>query len=258
MSSPPILTVASLNSLKVLELKKELRDRGIVLPGAPKKSDLIARLTELLTVDPVSSAAAPSEDLLSQAIQGLEPPKPSAAVSMSPAKTVPATKVVTSVSAPTSATVSATAAVAKKEAAGPTCPPIADGQKPLIAVKSPGPKTDILAARAARFGSSVSAPAAAAAPVTESLEALKKRSERFGVAVSPAVATLETEAKKAQRANRFNLSLDELAASEGGKGIKLGLKRKGVTAPVVAKKRVMTAEQEATLKKRQERFGVTA
>lgn len=108
---------------------------------------------------------------------------------------------------------------------------------------------DKLAARAARFGSVEEGQAGSAKSITSSvpaatsaeLEALKKRSEKFGESVSPSLKTLEEREKMALRASRFNLPSSTASTTKvtlGG-----GTKR-------------LTSEEDEKLRKRRERFGL--
>lgn len=230
------------------DLRKELKDRGVNMPGSAKKGDLVNKLRQVL-----ESVGGPQDtsgdDLLSQSFEELTGGPTTATQTV--AKTSP---VKTAVASPlTSQT------------------PSNEQPKTLKLVKQPGEgegdvstsptKTvdtaDKLAARAARFGIQSTSPSkSSATPVvsnvktTEQLEALKKRSERFGEVVSPAVATLEVKEKLNQRANRFNLTADD----KTGKG--LGLIKKSLVVGGEKRSTGMTPEEEERMKKRRERFGL--
>ena len=115
-----------------------------------------------------------------------------------------------------------TAVVVKAAAAKPD-------SKDAIAARAArfgGPNTNSAAAtRAARFATGLAGgdngtASKPAVDVKEQLEALKKRSEKFGVAVSDSVKKLEVQEKMVSRAERFNIS------EEDRKKELLGLKRK--------------------------------
>lgn len=108
---------------------------------------------------------------------------------------------------------------------------------------------DKLAARAARFGSveeskagSTTLKSKSTVPSTAELDALKKRSERFGESVSTSLKSLEEKEKLALRASRFNLP-GESTGTSGKATIGGGVKR-------------LTTEEDEKLKKRRERFGL--
>ena len=237
-------------------MRKELKDRGVTLPASAKKSDLVAKLKEILEATGGHVGDSSGEDLLNASLEDLtghltssitttgtvSPVKTTGTASNGPSTTSSATiklvKATPSVSAPT--------AVATGEASDTKTVTVAKTDNTL----------DRMAARAARFGitsqaSSLSSTKTSTLKTAEELAALKKRSERFGEVVSDTVKTLEVKEKLNQRANRFNLSEEE--ASPAGK---LGLVKKAVTSPKRPASSSLTPEEEERIKKRRERFGL--
>ena len=232
------------------------------MPASAKKGDLVAKLSEVigLTVSPPGTG---EPDLLAQTLaqfagDHMTSPSSINATLGSTISSTPSTPAISSI--PSTPAISAsspsksTPVVAVSQGAGSTSPTV----KVVAASSDP---SSALAARAARFGVSVSSVAktseeleAVKKKTTEELEALKKRADRFGVSVSPSVATLEEKAKLAQRASRFNIP-----GSEQVKGKKpLGLKRKNVLSsdePKSGSGKILSKEEEEKLKKRRERFG---
>lgn len=237
---------------QVADLKKELKDRGITLPASAKKSDLVAKLSEVLGMVTENSAAlvpddSGSGDLLSQTLAAY------AGDQITSPSSVNATlgSTLSSITSPSLSSGSPTKTTPSVQA--PTLEP--GNKSPVKAVVVPvADPVAALTARAARFGGSVSS----VAKSVEELDALKKRADRFGVSVSPSVATLEEKAKLAQRASRFNIPESEQVKPKKP----LGLKRKNVlssseesTVSSTKKTTVMSKEEEEKLKKRKERFG---
>jgi hypothetical protein len=235
----------------VAELKKELKDRGIVIPASGlKKSDLIAKLAEALGVQTPANTSGDLNDSTSDETK-------------SPA-VVPAAKPVVT-AAVTAASVTTAAVPSDPPANGTTTAPTAepvttksasDEAKGIVKVTGGDPK-DRLAARAARFGTTGPAGPTPAVSIgsSETLAALKKRTERFGEVVSSTVKSLEEKEKLNQRANRFNLT-----AEEQNPATKLGLVRKASGSTTESVKRPITTlspEEEERLRKRRERFGLT-
>ena len=249
------------------ELRKELKDRGITLPASAKKSDLLAKLTEVLgsaaplppvppteplTTDPPPSKATPA----AAAAAVVVPEAAAAAAPASVTSAAPAPPAYSSGSSESSTSGSGTPATAANgsatsEATTPKAPTVT-----AVTLKA-GAGGDKLAARAARFGGSISSNPAPVASIgsSEQLTALKKRAERFGEVVSDAVRGLELKEKLNKRADRFKLTEDEVNPTT-----KLGLVRKisPSSASIESGKRpALSSEDEERLRKRRERFGLT-
>lgn len=227
-------------------MKKELKDRGITLPASAKKSDLVAKLSEVLGMVTESSAAVVPEDSGSGDMLSYTDDQMTSPSSINATLGSTLTSITSPSLSPTKSTPTVQVPTQDSESAAPV--------KAVVAPVSDS--NAALAARAARFGGSVSS----VAKSVEELDSLKKRADRFGVSVSPSVATLEEKAKLAQRASRFNIPESEQAKPKKP----LGLKRKNVlsssseVSSVSSTKKaivLMSKEEEEKLKKRKERFG---
>ena len=271
---------------QVPELKKALKDRGISVAASAKKTDLVAKLKEVLTTSTSDSPTAEDdfEKQLAEITAGktgvsLQVPSTQNVANVTPTgssnlinKQTSNIPIYTGSSLPrTSTTNTSTTSTANGagSSSGKLSSSTPSATSSLSTPKSSGDATvksikkvttasssvhplDKLAARAARFGSvEETTPGSAAATTSTSLtsdgtsaqlDALKKRSEKFGVSVSPSLKTLEEKEKLALRASRFNLpSTSSTSASKvtiGG-----GTKR-------------LNIEEDEKLKKRRERFGL--
>ncbi|KAJ3414678.1 hypothetical protein HDV05_006213 [Chytridiales sp. JEL 0842] len=243
------LTVATVKTLKVAELKAELQKLGLATAG--KKEELATRLIEHIEATaakpeppaaPAITAASPTKQVSTPAVAPpAAPTEVKAAVAQTP------TSAVVSPIDPSSAHLSEEER--KKQRAErfniQSTQPATQASKPAVPVATATPKDDFEAAklaRAQRFGLPVAAasPATAAAtaakekpkpkpsgipvPVgrkplavsAEAIEALKKRAEKFGT-VQPTVQklllTVEEEERRKKRAERFG-SPDASAAKK--------------------------------------------
>lgn len=247
-----------------------------MLSGAPKKADLVAKLSTMLLAEMKGAAAAPTataapgaiddtEDLLNQTLKELsQEPVPQAPVQRAPRPAVPPPA-----EAPKSPTKVQLPSAAANQAGSPT----------PVATAAAASNADVLSARAARFGLTNTSTAA-------SVDQLKKRSERFGV-VSDSLKKLEDKEKLLERQKRFGLPVAEganaavktpvpvtdekIAARQARFGVVVpdpstsGQKRKFGNKPsqqersqMVVKRKVLSAEEEERLRKRRERFGLAA
>jgi len=265
-----ILTPENINALKVPELRKELKDRGITLPASAKKGDLVAKLREV-----VEGAAVGHAIVVGNVVQ--QPTVVQATVSQSAASGQQASPTKTiiqpqSSNGTTTATMKLTKATAEIPSTATSTPSAVSttGIKKVSSVSTVKP-IERIAARAARFGVTSSASTTPSLPtpetsttikhekVSEQLEVLKKRADRFGEVVSTTVKTLEEKEKLTQRAQRFNLSAEEVNPVA-----KLGLIKKSppgkqsISAPTTTTTVKRSAEEEERLRKRRERFGLVA
>jgi len=258
------LTPEKINALKVPELRKELKDRGITLPASAKKGDLVAKLREV-----IEGAAVGHAVVVGNVVQ--QPTVAQATVIQSAASGQQASPTKTIIQPQsTNGTTTATKATAGAPSTATSTPSIVSttGVKKVTSVSTVNP-IERIAARAARFGVTPPASTTPSLPtpetsttikhekVSEQLEVLKKRADRFGEVVSTTVKTLEEKEKLTQRAQRFNLSAEEVNPVA-----KLGLIKKSppgkqsISAPTTTVKR--SAEEEERLRKRRERFGLVA
>ncbi|XP_066302996.1 SAP domain-containing ribonucleoprotein-like isoform X6 [Branchiostoma lanceolatum] len=254
----------TMKKLKVADLKNELRARGLTVTG--NKQELLDRLqqhmetageAELLSKDTSllsgegdeadDSILAGEEEEEEDDDEEEEEEQTTAQDNQENTETTNTAKptVVTSVSSESDDT------------KVPVKPPMSEAERlELRAKKFGGHSSEDAkkAARAARFGTSVSGPTNTAAPAkgattlsplgdnsaisTEEtgpeMEKLKKRAERFGMNVSTAVQSEEEKEKLLKRKQRF-----------------------GVAAAGAAGTQVSSDEVEAKKKKRAERFGLT-
>ncbi|KAI1304241.1 hypothetical protein HDE_01969 [Halotydeus destructor] len=254
--------LANIQNLKVNELKKELQDRGVTLPGKMLKNDLISKLKEVLEQQSVSlddtiesSKLDEEADLLTTLEQLTQP-------------SVPETPLVADV-VPTKADISS--ALSATESVNPVDLAAADdGLTDGTKVKKIEPIKDAEAARKARaerFGVPVVSKSGS------QVDQLKKRGERFGV-VSDSLKKISDQEKLSERQKRFGADVpvtdDKLAARRARFGIveaEPQSAKEQKSNPLVSKldqkvKRkvvsVISAEDQEKIKKRKERFGLNA
>lgn len=241
------------------ELKKELKDRGIIVPASGlKKSDLIAKLAEALGVTAsIADTSTELDDSITEAKEITAVP-----VLAKPVNTTAASSVVSA--APAAMTAALVPSDPPANGAAPAIPATESGDgassvsvaKPIVKVGG-GDAKDRLAARAARFGTAAAVPTPTISiGTTETLAALRKRTDRFGEVVSSTVKSLEDKEKLNQRANRFNLSADEQNPTTT-----LGLIRKNTSPSSDSSTKrpitMLSPEEEERVRKRRERFGLT-
>ncbi|XP_038044569.1 SAP domain-containing ribonucleoprotein-like [Patiria miniata] len=268
-----------LKKLKIPELKKELTSRGLALKG--NKQELVSRLSEYLEENDESildNGTEPTDAILTPGVEeDLSEPEdepsllddeeeeeePEAAV-------VPATVVKVSspvalqrmpiVVAPEEAKPTAPAVTAQKIAiAAPTATVLTPAQKKALRAErfnTPLSEDAKKQARLEKFGGKLAGTASAGAvPKTQgsvstmssdALEKLKKRSERFGTAVSPVVKKTDEMDRLLKRKQRFGVITNTTTAN--------------VTATATGNRRISTegatGDTEAKKKKRAERFGL--
>ena len=225
------MDVMDISAMKVADLKKELKSRGLSTSG--NKSELIDRL---------QLALAKPDDLNEEELLAEEPE----AVALVPPKKVPIKR---DVAMPVAeATVAATAADSHvgKENIDDAVPPPA---------KKATPVAEKTAAAAAVDSKSDESPAAAGAgETTKDAERAAARAARFGIA--PAESPDE---KKVDRAKRFGIPV---TASPGSNKIGSApaadmetLKKRAERFGLNASQTMQKAELDEKIKKRQDRFG---
>jgi len=216
------MDVMDISAMKVADLKKELKSRGLSTTGI--KSELIDRL---------QLALAKPDDLNEEELLAEEPE----AVALVPPKKVPIKR---DVAMP--AVEAATSAVGK-ENIDDAVPPPAKKATPVAE------KTDAAAA-----AESKSAESPAAAEATTDADRAAARAARFGIA-SPE----SSEEKKGDRAKRFGIPV---TASPGSNKIGSApaadmetLKKRAERFGLNASQTMQKAELDEKIKKRQDRFG---
>jgi len=219
------MDVMDISAMKVADLKKELKSRGLSTTGI--KSELIDRL---------QLALAKPDDLNEEELLAEEPE----AVALVPPKKVPIKRDVAMPMA--EAVVAATSAVGK-ENIDDAVPPPAKKATPVAE------KTDAAAA-----AESKSAESPAAAEATTDADRAAARAARFGIA-SPE----SSEEKKGDRAKRFGIPV---TASPGSNKIGSApaadmetLKKRAERFGLNASQTMQKAELDEKIKKRQDRFG---
>jgi len=237
-----------------------------VIPGNPKKNDLASKLKEILEMELSSSSNLDlsskvddeAEDLISKTLEELsEEPVSESNITIKP--------VVVRTQSPTKEATFNQKIVTK-----------ADGGASPSKIAIDASKADPLAARAARFGVTA---APVTVPGTPKLDALKKRSARFGENVSTELKKLETEQKLVERSKRFQDDKDSVktapevtdekiaarqarfgvVAKEPAKTNAKGAKPATKVAPAQNKRKdvaILSPEEEEKIKKRRERFGL--
>ncbi|XP_078572885.1 SAP domain-containing ribonucleoprotein-like isoform X10 [Branchiostoma floridae x Branchiostoma japonicum] len=253
----------ALKKLKVADLKNELRSRGLTVTG--NKQELLDRLqqhletsgeADLLSKD-TSFVSGEGDDADDSLLAGEEEEDEEEEEEQTTTQDNQENTETTNTAKPTVVT-----SVSSDDTKVPVKPPMSEAERlELRAKKFGGHSSEDAkkAARAARFGTPVSAPTktGTAAPVkgttalsplgdnsavsTEEtgpeMEKLKKRAERFGMNVSTVTQQAEEKEKLLKRKQRFG------AVTAG--------------AAVAAGTPVSSDEVEAKKKKRAERFGVT-
>ncbi|XP_035688427.1 SAP domain-containing ribonucleoprotein-like isoform X9 [Branchiostoma floridae] len=253
----------ALKKLKVADLKNELRSRGLTVTG--NKQELLDRLqqhletsgeADLLSKD-TSFVSGEGDDADDSLLAGEEEEDEEEEEEQTTTQDNQENTETTNTAKPTVVT-----SISSDDTKVPVKPPMSEAERlELRAKKFGGHSSEDAkkAARAARFGTPVSAPTktGTAAPVkgttalsplgdnsavnTEEtgpeMEKLKKRAERFGMNVSTVTQQAEEKEKLLKRKQRFG------AVTAG--------------AAVAAGTPVSSDEVEAKKKKRAERFGVT-
>ncbi|XP_078572887.1 SAP domain-containing ribonucleoprotein-like isoform X12 [Branchiostoma floridae x Branchiostoma japonicum] len=240
----------ALKKLKVADLKNELRSRGLTVTG--NKQELLDRLqqhletsgeADLLSKD-TSFVSGEGDDADDSLLAGEEEEDEEEEEEQTTTQDNQENTETTNTAKPTVVT-----SVSSDDTKVPVKPPMSEAERlELRAKKFGGHSSEDAkkAARAARFGTPVSAPTktGTAAPVKGTtalsgpeMEKLKKRAERFGMNVSTVTQQAEEKEKLLKRKQRFG------AVTAG--------------AAVAAGTPVSSDEVEAKKKKRAERFGVT-
>ncbi|XP_064614355.1 SAP domain-containing ribonucleoprotein-like isoform X2 [Liolophura sinensis] len=277
------LSVADLSSLKVADLKKELKERG--LPCSGNKTELIERLqahleadTEDLSIgdttiglndtDPVSDTKLDmsiDDSLLHEETTDVQN---KAAI---PASNTQTTSVVTekpvrakiTMSDEPKGTANGHETTAKKQ--------LSDAEKLKLRTDRFGVQSeaDKKKSRAERFGLSTTTTTTTAGatqkpgkivntPVTAAdLDKLKKRAERFGTVVSTSLSKVAEIEKLQQRSERFGTSVaPTLSKIEEQDKINKRKARFGAVAPSGVTGTLSSDDVEAKKRKRAERFGM--
>ncbi|XP_035688429.1 SAP domain-containing ribonucleoprotein-like isoform X11 [Branchiostoma floridae] len=240
----------ALKKLKVADLKNELRSRGLTVTG--NKQELLDRLqqhletsgeADLLSKD-TSFVSGEGDDADDSLLAGEEEEDEEEEEEQTTTQDNQENTETTNTAKPTVVT-----SISSDDTKVPVKPPMSEAERlELRAKKFGGHSSEDAkkAARAARFGTPVSAPTktGTAAPVKGTtalsgpeMEKLKKRAERFGMNVSTVTQQAEEKEKLLKRKQRFG------AVTAG--------------AAVAAGTPVSSDEVEAKKKKRAERFGVT-
>jgi len=219
------MDVMDISAMKVADLKKELKSRGLSTTGI--KSELIDRL---------QLALAKPDDLNEEELLAEEPE----AVALVPPKKVPIKR---DVAMPVAEAVVAATSAVGKENIDDAVPPPAKKATPVAE------KTDAAAA-----AESKSAESPAAAEATTDADRAAARAARFGIA-SPE----SSEEKKGDRAKRFGIPV---TASPGSNKIGSApaadmetLKKRAERFGLNASQTMQKAELDEKIKKRQDRFG---
>jgi len=219
------MDVMDISAMKVADLKKELKSRGLSTTGI--KSELIDRL---------QLALAKPHDLNEEELLAEEPE----AVALVPPKKVPIKR---DVAMPVAEAVVAATSAVGKENIDDAVPPPAKKATPVAE------KTDAAAA-----AESKSAESPAAAEATTDADRAAARAARFGIA-SPE----SSEEKKGDRAKRFGIPV---TASPGSNKIGSApaadmetLKKRAERFGLNASQTMQKAELDEKIKKRQDRFG---
>ena len=221
------MDVMDISAMKVADLKKELKSRGLATSG--NKSELIDRL---------QLALAKPDDLNEEELLAEEPE----AVALIPPKKVPIKRDVAMPVAEATAAATAAASHVGKENIDDAVPPPAKKATP-VAEKT---------AAAAVDSKSDESPAAAGA--TKDAERAAARAARFGIASAESL-----DEKKVDRAKRFGIPVTSSPGSN-----KIGsapaadietLKKRAERFGLDTSKTVHKAELDEKIKKRQDRFG---
>jgi SAP domain-containing ribonucleoprotein len=230
-----------LHKMKVMELKKILKDRGLTASG--NKSELIERLQNVsdARLDLSTSEAVEDDSVLdetSDQISAEQSPvatPPAAAkkilsvapVTVEPVKTTkPVTTLITAPTAAASSQLASAAAggmsarmkrfgVVSEEArkaarqerfqAG-TAKALDATEKPSLAASKPVSGPDVLKKRAERFGGQASSTSSASVGKTSDVELLKKRATRFGQVTAAKLAKVDEQERVLKRKERFGES----------------------------------------------------
>jgi len=235
-----------INKMKVADLKKELKLRGLAITGV--KQELIDRLEEALQSDAPTIAEGADDDEFDED-EILETPKPAAAKRRVSIKRATDT--------PTKGTPVKAAKVAKATTNGVVEKPVPVTKEPVAETNEKDAKMDVDAADEDESGSKVPGSKEGTTPKsTEKVDKKKSRAERFGIVLS-------SSTQIAARTERFGVVSNGTAKTEADLGkLKTRADRFGEVTAKSLKATESSPKTEADmgkLKTRADRFGeVTA